>query len=133
MDLGKLAEFLNKEREYLLSFRLKPEDLNLETGEKIKKFLQLLEDKKIKYFLSRPLPRCLGIEPKNDEPKNCYECRELFIVNNQGDILLCPNIYKIKLSKKEIKEIPNRKQIYSYLIQKNLQLSLKNVKNVYGF
>jgi pyruvate-formate lyase-activating enzyme len=119
MDLEKLADLMKEKREYLLSFRLRPEDLNLEIGERIKKFLQLLEDKKIKYFLSRPLPKCLGITTREEDPKNCYECRELFIIED-GRLKYCEPFQQLKGF--EIEYAKDRRQIFDYFVMEKRRL-----------
>ncbi|MBD3155830.1 MAG: radical SAM protein [Candidatus Aenigmarchaeota archaeon] len=84
MNLDKIFEKIKDgSRELLISFRLTEKDLNRETGSKIKEFLDKLEEGKIRYVLSRPLPRCLGFATRAKDPKNCSECRELFTIEDE--------------------------------------------------
>jgi len=100
-----------EDREFLISFRLKAEDLwNKETEKKISKFLNNLKLKKIKFVLSRPLPPCLKIVVDEKQPKNCFECRELFTVENGMIKFVCDCIKDTKGP--EIDIIKSRKQIY---------------------
>jgi len=76
-------------REFLLSFRLKENDLwNAKSRLRILNFLNKLKALNIKFVLSRSLPPCLKIETDSKQPKNCFECRELFTVRD-GKILFC--------------------------------------------
>jgi pyruvate-formate lyase-activating enzyme len=113
MNLERLADLMNEKREYLLSFRLEPEDLSFETGNRIKNFLDNLDERKVKYFLSRPLPKCLGINFKEDTPKNCYECRELFFVEG-GRVRYCEPFRQIM--GQDIEVLKDRKQIFDYFV-----------------
>ncbi|MBS7655448.1 hypothetical protein KEJ50_03000 [Candidatus Bathyarchaeota archaeon] len=61
--------------------------------------------------MSKPLPPCLGKITGNTQPKNCFECRELFTVEN-GIIRYCEPIWKIKGYRLEW--VTNRNQIYEY-------------------
>jgi pyruvate-formate lyase-activating enzyme len=121
MNLNKLFRRLLKvkksiplnhyEREYLLSFRLEEKNLNKDTARKIKNFLNKLKGEKIRFVLSRPLPPCLGEITDDSQLKNCFECRELFTVEN-GFIRYCEPLKKIKSY--SIEHIKNRHQIYEY-------------------
>jgi hypothetical protein len=99
------------EREFLLSFTLTKKDLNENMGEKIKNFLDKLKDNKIRFTLSRPLPPCLGKITDDSQPKNCFECRELFTVDN-GFIRFCEPFKKVLGP--EFKQLKNRDQLYTY-------------------
>jgi MoaA/NifB/PqqE/SkfB family radical SAM enzyme len=88
--------------ELLLSFQLNEFDLKKENGIKILKTFEELFDKKIRFKVSRPLPRCLfgqnwnKVVRKFKIPKDCFECRELFSIDRNGITKICPNIYNIK-------------------------------------
>jgi hypothetical protein len=99
------------EREYLLSIRLAEKDLNKATEKRIKNFLDKLKINKIRFALSRPLPPCLGKITDNSQPKNCFECRELFSVEN-GSIRYCNGIKNSKEHRLEL--VKDRSQIYNY-------------------
>jgi sulfatase maturation enzyme AslB (radical SAM superfamily) len=99
------------EREILLSIRLTEKNLNEATGKKIKTFLDKLKINKIRFALSRPLPPCLGKITDNSQPKNCFECRELFTVEN-GSIKYCDGIKNNKEHRLEL--VKDRSQIYNY-------------------
>src|SRR3989338_901965 len=99
------------DREFLLSFELKEKDLwNQKTRIKIQNFLEKLRNEKIKFVLSRPLPPCLKME-MDKQPKNCFECREMFTVEN-GIIKFCEPL-KNKFGP-ELKQVNNREQIFDY-------------------
>jgi len=122
MDLNDLIGELSKEdREYLLSFRLTEDDLNEEAGQKIKKFLDKLKLKGIRFILSRPLPRCLGNITDSNAPKNCWECRELFGVEN-GFIKYCPPLKNEEGYR--LKQVKDRKQIFEYFEAEHNKLKL---------
>jgi len=100
VDLDKVK--LNPNRENLLSFRLTPEQLNRETGERIIRHLDYMKGNNLRFKISRPLPRCvLGPDYKEliekyDLPRDCSECVELFtynkgFVNCQGHSLTAEN------------------------------------------
>lgn len=113
MDLGELVkQFRRWNREYLISFRLSEKDLwNKESGKEIQEFLKKLDSNGINYTLSRPLPKCLGVITGGKEPKNCFECREMFTANN-GTINFCDpfnNATGPKLS-----QIRNRQDIFEH-------------------
>lgn len=122
----KEAVIPNKyEKELLLSFRLSEKDLwNKKTGLLIKNFLDKLKENKIRFVLSRPLPSCLGKITDGAQPKNCFECRELFTVKN-GFIRFCGPLKNI--FSQEIKQIENRKQIYKYFISINNRMEVPNI------
>lgn len=121
MDFDKIVEQnKNRKRELLLSFRLKKTDLNKKCGIKIKNFLDKLDQNKIKYTLSRPLPRCLGFITEKTDPKNCFECRELFNVK-EGYVKYC-DAYNGFIGY-PIDNFKNRNQIYEYF-----EIELKNKK-----
>ena len=86
-------------RELLLSFDFKEPDLNQKTGERIIDFLNNLKKNKIRFKLSKPLFMCqLGINygrivKEYLIPYNCYECAELFTIENE-DIISCKYINK---------------------------------------
>jgi len=109
------------EREFLLSFRLRKNDLNEATGRKIKNFLNKLKENKIRFALSMPLPPCLGIKVDNNQPKNCFECRELFTVQN-GFVRYCEPLGRIKGHMLEL--IKDRNQIYKHFKIEHNKLSI---------
>jgi len=72
-------------RELLLAFDLKEKHLNLAVGKKIIEFLNSIDKR---FIVSRPLPRCLfgteysEIYKKHTIPTGCYDCKELFHVDD---------------------------------------------------
>lgn len=116
-DLEKILEELKKEqRELLISFRLTANDLTKENGERIRNFLEKLEESGVRYYLSRPLPRCLGFQTRPNDPKNCFECRELFTIE-EGVLKYCePSGIGRGYS---IDDLKDREQIYEYFETKN--------------
>lgn len=112
LDKKKSIPQKEYEREFLLSFRLSENDIhNKRTGLKIKNFLDKLKFNRIRFALSRPLPPCLGKVIDSTQPKNCFECRELFTIEN-GIIRYCEPLGRIKGYRLEW--IKDRKQIYKY-------------------
>ncbi len=112
MDFDKIIDKIKSEdREILISFRLTEKDLNKKIGTKIKKFLGKLQKNKIRYVFSRPLPRCLGFATRPNNPKNCFECRELFTTED-GQVKYCePSGGLVGWSLDSLKD---RNQIYEY-------------------
>jgi len=97
------------DRELLLSFDFKEQELK-----KNDDIIALLLNLKTRFTLSKPIPRCiLGsqyTEIMKDLPKNCYDCRELFSVQNEK-ILSCEPIGK---EGPKIKHMEDRNQIWEY-------------------
>jgi len=113
-------------REFLLSFRFDESDLwNKDTSLKIQEFLQKLEDNKIRFALSRPLPPCLRVRTDDSQPKNCFECRELFVVEN-GVVKFSCDCLKGKVYT-EIENIKNRDQIHEYFDIEHSKLELNKM------
>jgi len=89
----------NVNRELLLSFEIAEENLNLQSGKKIIEFLNKLKNNNIRVKVSKPLPRCILGMRYNEIvkefliPHDCYECSELFTVENE-DIISCNYINK---------------------------------------
>lgn len=115
--------------EFLISIEIKPEELNLETGKKIKSFFERLKKNNVRFTVSRPLPRCIfngndynKIAEEFDVPRNCFECHELFVAEN-NKFRLCPNVYNFEIS--NFKEIDTRNQI-----NKIFEDFKKNVKRI---
>ena len=113
IDPDKPELKVDTDRELLLSFNLKPEHLNRKTGEKIISFLDNL---KKRFVISRPLPKCLfgpnyaDICKRYNIPRDCYECKELFHVENKN-ILSCKPISK---KGPKIYYMEDREQIWDY-------------------
>ncbi len=82
-----------------LSFDLKEKGLIRTNGGKILTMLNGLANKNVKFEIIRPLPRCLfsieyeKITKEFNIPKNCYECADLFIVENET-IKSCDVLHK---------------------------------------
>ncbi|MCX8179713.1 MAG: 4Fe-4S cluster-binding domain-containing protein [Candidatus Aenigmarchaeota archaeon] len=122
---------MNNKREYLISFALKEKDLHTSTGSRIADFLEELKQKRIRYKLSRPLPKCLGIKTDKTHPQNCYECIELFTVID-GKIKFCEPFKEIE--GQELEYAKDRKQIYEYFCyQKNKFEKLEKCKSCLYF
>jgi len=89
----------NSKRELLLSFDLTENDLNQKSGKKLIEFLNKLKTYKIRFKIGKPILKCvLGhqfhkIMDEFEIPTNCYECSELFTVENE-DIISCKHINK---------------------------------------
>ncbi|MFH8092882.1 MAG: radical SAM protein [Candidatus Aenigmatarchaeota archaeon] len=121
VDLKALADGLNKNREYLLCFKLKENELNIGVGEKIEEFLSILKERGIKYLLSRPLPPCLGVRKEDKDPKDCYECNELFYVED-GKVVFCEPFRSF--SGQWFEFFKDRKDIYEYFSAKKNELKV---------
>jgi hypothetical protein len=86
-DFKKAAD---ASREMLLSFRISEHQLNRRYGSEVLGFLNRLKKQGLRFQLSRPLPRCMfgpGYQKARNEfklPEGCFECRELFSVDNKG-------------------------------------------------
>ena len=116
----KFDDIRNEWRELLVSVQPK-EELNHIFGKKVEEFIKLLIKYNKRFVFSRPIPSCLGIDKnllkKFDDyqlPKNCWECRELFTVEN-GNFVACPNIFNINLG--SINEFGDRKEIYDKFME----------------
>jgi sulfatase maturation enzyme AslB (radical SAM superfamily) len=113
-------------REFLLSFRFKDSDLwNEDMSLKIQEFLHKLEDNKIRFALSRPLPPCLKARLGEAQPKNCFECRELFTVEN-GVVKFTCDCLKGRIYT-EIENVKNRDQIYEYFEMEHRKFQLNEI------
>lgn len=122
---GLLEKMKNTDNTILLSFSLKEEDLSQATGKKIINFFSKLERNRVKFEVSRPLPRCILTAPYNkvvnkfDIPKNCYECKSLFAVKDE-EIISCDCIKK---EGPKIYYMCDRKQVWEFF--NNLRLEKK--------
>jgi len=112
------------ERELLLSFRLEEKDLK-----KNQEIIELLDSlKNTRFKLYRPLPRCvLGskyneLVKKYKLPKYCYDCRELFSVEN-CQIISCKPINK---KGPKIQYMEDRNQIWEFFNTLRLQKEPNN-------
>jgi len=102
-----------KPKLFLLSFNFFKDDLNIKTGEKVEMFLSNLEKNKVFFKVTKPFPKPLfGLRHKEvvegyKIPKNCYECLELFTVQNKK-IRFCNGVLK----NKKISDYFNRRKIF---------------------
>jgi len=100
------------DRELLLSLQLEEKHLNKAAGQKVVEFLSGLD----RFVLSKPLPRCMlgtkhsEITEKYKIPKDCFECRELFTVEDLK-VRSCKYVSK---TGPLISEIEDRKKIWEY-------------------
>jgi len=126
-NINKVHIKYDKIHELLLSIQLNEYELHPKSGEKILNFIEDLEKKMIRFKLSRALPPCL-FNPNHlnkiklfNIPKNCFECHELFSVEN-GKVILCPNVYQ----KKDIsfENIKDRKCIFEHFVTLHKSLKL---------
>lgn len=114
-DLEKINEIENNSK---ISFELCEKELNEKTGKKIIEFLRKLNKKRIRFMITKPLPRCLfggdyyNISKEFSIPRNCRECHELFNINKEGRIVYC-KILKKRLGPK-LDFMRDRDQIYEY-------------------
>ena len=101
----------------ILSFELKEEDLNAETGVRILDFLSDLEKKNVRFRVSRALPRKIfaryqvSIFQRFGIPQSCRECLELFKISSNSNTVLCNGaiIKNFRFTKN------GRTQVYEYL------------------
>ncbi len=115
----------------LLSFNFFKNDLNIETGKKVEIFLSNLKKNKVFFKVTKPLPkRLFGLRHREiiqnyKIPKDCYECLELFTVQNKK-IKFCNGIW----STKKISDYSDRKQIFKdYKNSLTKYAEKKNKKN----
>ncbi|MEM5793531.1 MAG: DUF362 domain-containing protein [Candidatus Aenigmatarchaeota archaeon] len=107
-----------KDKFYLIGFKLKEKDLSLETGKKIIEFLENLRKNDIKFKVSRPLFPCLfgslwkNFQKDYEIPRNCMECVELFLVEKDGMTRGC-FVLKNKLGPK-FEYMKDRNQLFEY-------------------
>ncbi len=127
----KFEEIKNEWRELLVSVQPKNE-LNHEFGKKVEKFIRILMEHGKRFIFSRPIVPCLGVSKdllkKFDGyklPKNCWECRELFTVEN-GKFIACPNMFRIELG--SIDDFNNRKEIYDKFMKEREKYISKKCK-----
>jgi MoaA/NifB/PqqE/SkfB family radical SAM enzyme len=122
-DFGPLLLKAKKtNRELLLSFHLEEQDLNPTSGKRILDFLESLRKDSVRFRISKPIPRCLfGLNytkvSKPAFPKDCYDCSELFLVEN-GEVVSCRSINK---KGPKIGSMDDRKKIYEYFNALRLQ------------
>lgn len=101
---------------FLFSFKFEIEDLNSGTGKNIVNFLSKLKNQGIYFRVTKPLPRCLypHTYKKNTElfniPKSCFDCLELFKVNN-GFLVLCNG------EKYNLRDFSDREEIYKKFLE----------------
>ncbi|MBU1849542.1 MAG: radical SAM protein [Nanoarchaeota archaeon] len=93
INLNKLDKVKENEID-LISFEFEEKDLNINTGERISRFLEQLEEKKISFQIAKPLPPCI-FDLKTQKqfgkynlPKNCLKCPSLFRLEGKR-IILC--------------------------------------------
>ncbi|OGI15182.1 hypothetical protein A3K63_03575 [Candidatus Micrarchaeota archaeon RBG_16_49_10] len=136
--LGRLYTILNPENleeisnklkkgsnEYLLSFRIKEEQLNNKLiGEKIDKFLNELKKRKIRFTLSRPLPPCISVKVDDKQPKNCFECRELFTIDNRR-VRYCEPLNNV--NGEILEKLDNRMQIFNKFLYYRAEMKISSV------
>lgn len=113
----KIENLPKESKTIFLSFNLTKEDLNINTGNKIIKFLNELKKRNVTFKITKPLPRCMfgnkymKVINEFKIPKSCKECLELFSINKKGDIIFCKYLKKIG---PKLKYMKNREFIYSY-------------------
>ncbi|MFH1606049.1 MAG: radical SAM protein [Nanoarchaeota archaeon] len=89
----------------LLKILLKESELTIENGYYIIKFLEELKKQKIKFRLTKPLPKCLfkneAIKNEYNIPKDCSKCLE-FIKLENNELIYCEKntISKLNQAKK---------------------------------
>jgi len=111
-DMNELIDKMKQnEREYLLSFRFAENDLNPNTGRKIEIFLKKLKKNNIRFVISRPFPKCLRIRKDYGQPTGCFDCHELFSVED-GEIKFCNDLEGPLIT--NITNVKNRKEILDY-------------------
>ena len=83
-----------KPERLFIKFVITEDEFITTTGEKIILFLKWLEDNKISYKVTKPLPRCIFgpkyeiLTKKFKIPLNCLDCLE-FLKINEGRLLFC--------------------------------------------
>jgi len=124
----------SKPKKLLISPNINSESINLKTKSKILSFLEKLEENKINFILTKPLPKCLiGINytftsRKVNAPLTLREGLELFIVKNN-------HIFLPVLEKKgpQLNYMRDRDQIYEFYcyLQQQIKTSKSNEKCIF--
>jgi len=121
LPINQLNSFKYRPNNKLLviSFKLSAQSLGKkEVGRKILNFLYRIKKRKVNFKINEPLPRCLFVYDydKITEhfkiPKNCFECDELFSVEENGMIRACHTLGN-RLGPK-LEYMNDRNQIYEY-------------------
>lgn len=117
LKLNKLNSFKPADCINAVAFKLSENDLNQKNGSKILSFLKKLEENKVKFVLSKPLPNCLfGMKHfeirKYQMPLNCMECLDFFTVDKNNMIIFCK--YLENRMGPDIDYMLNKEQIYDY-------------------
>jgi len=129
LTLNNLKEFEPYNNLNRLYFHFNKEDLNKKSGDKIISFLNSLQQRNIKFNITKPLPRCLFgsdysiITKKFNIPKNCRECAELYKIED-GKIILCNG--KKGKNKKKYK---NKDEIFKEFSAKTYKKLLDKCRN----
>jgi hypothetical protein len=129
-NLESISKKYDEKHELLLSFQLNKNDLNQESGKRILKLFNELKKRKIRFKVTKPLPRCLfgqkwsRIVEDFNLPKNCFECHELFTLDSKGMLKFCNVVKQIGPRFDSMKD---RQQIFEYF--KTFYDKLKISKN----
>jgi uncharacterized protein len=116
VNLQKLVEKIKSSKPTILIFspEFEENDVNEVSEEKIIQFFETLENCRIWFKITKPIPKCM-LKSKYDEivekfkiPKNCEECQELFLVREDDSIRFCNS----HTGKKKISDYENRNEIY---------------------
>jgi len=92
IKIDKIGKVKDSEIDVLV-FDLEEKDLNVDSGNKIIKFLHGLEERKVNFRIGQKLPPCIFDvqsikEFKFKMPNNCYECSNMFHLENKR-IIFC--------------------------------------------
>jgi len=116
-NLSSIIKKYDGKHELLLSFRLGKNDLNQKSGMEILKLFDELKKRKIRFKLSKALPKCLfgqgwsKVVEDFNLPKNCFECHELFTLDTENMIKFCNVVKQIG---PKFEYMKNREQIFEY-------------------
>jgi len=105
------------EKELSFSFRLEEIDLNKDIGKKILSLLKRVKDNKIKFKVTRSLPRCIFDNSMSNSLKelgitlSCIECKEIYTLTENDMVKSCKVINKIG---PKIEYLKDNKHIWTY-------------------
>ena len=123
-NLSSIPKKYDSGHDLLVSFDVKQ---NQDNGEKIIEMLKELKKRKIRFKISNALPPCFfrsnwsKLVKEFNIPNNCYECHELFSVED-GNVILCPNVYHKKGL--EFNQVKDRNDIFERFVTFHNKLKL---------
>lgn len=109
-------------REWLMSLRLKKEDLTPASGRWLAGLCGTLAARGVRFMFSRPVPRCLGpVAYRQPAPRSCFDCAELFSVR-EGRVRFCSAVREAEGP--PISDHLDRKKIYALFEKERSKMGL---------